>query len=85
MFGYNDSVVESSNIPHGKLHKHHTALSFHRVREAIASKIVNFAFIPGAHNLADILSKHWGYSQIKDVLKPILFWKGDTSDLISDK
>ena len=85
MFGYNDSVVNSSNIPHGKLHKRHTALSFHRIREAIASKIVNFAFIPGAHNPADILSKHWDYSQIKDVLKPILFLEDDTNDLISNK
>ena len=82
MFGDNKSVVDSSNIPHGKLSKRHNALSYHRVREAIASKIVAFTFIPGTINPADILSKHWGYSQIWDILKPILFWEGDTADLI---
>ena len=84
MFGDNKSVVDSSTIPHGKLSKRHNALSFHRVREAIASKIVNFIHIPGTTNPADILSKHWGYSQIWNVLKPILFWESDTADLIDD-
>ena len=36
MFGDNKSVVDSSTKIHAKLHKRHTALSFHRVREAIA-------------------------------------------------
>ena len=84
MFGDNKSVVDSSTIPHGKLSKRHNALSFHRVREAIASKIVNFIHIPGTTNPADILSKHWGYSQIWNVLKSILFWEGDTADIIDD-
>ena len=73
MIGDNESVVNSSSLPHEKLHKRHIALSFHRVREAIASKMVSFHFIPGVNNPADILSKHWGYSQIWDTLKPILF------------
>ena len=84
MFGENESVVNSSTIPHGKLHKRHTMLSFHRVREAIASKMVNFTFIPGSINPDDILSKHWGYSSIWDILKPILFWEGDTADLLEN-
>jgi len=29
MFGDNKSVVDSSTIPHAKLHMHHNALSFH--------------------------------------------------------
>ena len=39
MFGDNESVVNSSNVPTGKLHKRHIALSWHRVREAIAAKM----------------------------------------------
>jgi len=31
MFGDNESVVNSASTPHAKLHKRHTALSFHRV------------------------------------------------------
>jgi hypothetical protein len=78
MFGDNESVVNSSMQVHAKLHKRHNMLSFHRVREAIASKMVGFYHIPGSNNPADILSKHWGYSQVWDQLKTLLFWKGDT-------
>ena len=35
----------------------------------------------GAINPADILSKHWGYTQVKTMLKAILFWEGDTGDI----
>jgi hypothetical protein len=64
-----------------KLDKRHTKLSFHCVREAIAAGILGFYFLPGDDNPADILSKHWGYTQIKDRLKSLLFWKGDTADI----
>jgi hypothetical protein len=73
MFGDNKSMVDSSMQLHVKLHKRHTMLSFHRVREAIASGIVGFFYIPGDTNPADILSKHWGYSQIRERLKSLLF------------
>jgi hypothetical protein len=58
MFGDNKSVVDSSMGLHARLHKRHTMLSFHRVREAIASGIVGFYFIPGEISPVDILSKH---------------------------
>jgi hypothetical protein len=37
MFGDNESVVNSTSIPHARLHKCHMALSFHRIREGIAA------------------------------------------------
>jgi hypothetical protein len=40
--------------------------------------------LPGKFNPADILSKHWGYQTIWPILKPILFFHGDTADLIQD-
>jgi hypothetical protein len=52
------------------------------LREAIASGIVGFYFIHGEINPADILSKHWGYAQIKERLKSLRFWKVDTADII---
>jgi hypothetical protein len=58
MFDDNKSVVDSSMQLHAKLHKRYTMLSFHHVREAIASGIVGFHFIPGEYNPANILSKH---------------------------
>ena len=81
MFGDNKSVVDSSTTVHAKLHKRHTILSFHRVREAIASGMINFTFINGSINPADILSIHWGYSQVWPQLKPLLYWYGDTLDI----
>ena len=81
MFGDNESVVNSSTKIHAKLHKRHTALSFHRVREAIASKYVTFNFIPGSENPADVLSKHWSYNSVKDVLLPMFHRHGEITDL----
>ena len=81
MFGNNKTVVDNSSKPHAKLHKHHNALSFHHVCEAVALKYVNFSFLNGKYNPADILSKHWGYPQIWVILKPILFFCGDTAEL----
>jgi len=79
LFGDNKSVVTSSTLPQSVLSKRHLALSYHRVREAIASGIVAFYHIEGKKNPADILSKHWAYNDVKDVLIPLLYWKGDTS------
>jgi hypothetical protein len=84
MFGDNESVVNSSTHPPSKLHKRHKALSFHCVHEAIASGYVMLTHLPGKFNPADILSKHWGYQTIWPILKPILFFHGDTADLIQD-
>jgi len=57
MFGDNQSVVTSSTLPQSALSKRHNALSYHRVREAIAPGIICFSFIPGTHNPADVLAR----------------------------
>jgi hypothetical protein len=85
MFGDNESVVNSSSLPHARLHKRHTALSFHRVREGIAAGVAQFYYIPSLSNPADILSKQWGYQQAWPMLQPLLFWEGDTMDLAPDE
>jgi hypothetical protein len=84
MFGDNKTVVDSSSIPHAKLHKCHNALSFHRVREAVAAKFVAIYHLDGIYNPADILSKHWGYQQIWRNLKLIFFHHGDTAQLYDE-
>ena len=81
MIGDIKPVVDSSIQVHVKIHKRHNMISFHRVREAIASGMIGIYFIPGDLNPADILSKLWGYSQIWSQLKPLLFWKGDTENI----
>ena len=86
LFGDNGSVVKGGSIPHSVLKKRHHGISYHYTREAVASKAVDFRFIPGYLNPADILSKHWGYQQVwASALRPILFWKkGDPSALLVD-
>lgn len=81
MFGDNKSVVTSSTVPQSPLSKRHVALSYHRVREAIAGKLLQFHWIESDKNPADILSKHWGYQQIWGLMKPLLFWYGDTESV----
>ena len=68
MFGDNESMVNSSKNLYSKLTKYHNALSYHCVREAIASGFLKFTYIPGKINPADILSKYWSYSDVKDLL-----------------
>ena len=68
MFGDNESVVNSSSQLYAKLHKRHTALSFHQVCEDIASGYIDFNFINGKNSPTDILSKHWSYSSIWSLL-----------------
>ena len=82
MFGDNGSVVTSSTIPHSPLKKRHHALAYHLVREAIAAGIINFSHLPGDLNPADVMTKHWSYSKIWAVLQAVMFWTGDTADLL---
>ena len=50
LFGDNQSVITSSTIPHSALGKRHTALAYHRVREAVAAGVMYFCKIDGKQN-----------------------------------
>ena len=69
MFGDNQSVVTSSTIPLSILTKRHNMLSYHRVREAIATKISEFHWCSSDQNRIDILSKLWKHAKVKDTIK----------------
>ena len=77
MFGDNESVANSSMTLYAKLTKRQNLLSFHCVREAIASGHVDFVYLPGPKNPADVLSKHWAFDDVKNVLLPIMHQYGD--------
>jgi hypothetical protein len=79
MFGDNKSVVTSSTIPHSSLGKRWNALSYHRVREAIAGGWLRFEHIPGTQNPSDILTKSLAWNLLRVYVEPLLFWKGDTA------
>ena len=79
MFGDNRSVVTSSTIPNSTISIRHHLATYHRVREAIAAKFISFHWKDGKSNPADILSKHWEFATVWPLLKPILFWRGETA------
>jgi len=83
-FGDNEAVITSSTVPHSKLSKWWNALSYHRVREAIAAKILTLVHIPGSQNPSDILSKHWSNASVWPMLQALLFWPGDTAELLDE-
>ena len=62
------------------MHKKYVALSFHRVREDIAAKIITYHFVNVKINPADVLSKNWAHYSVWETLKPLLFWKGCTME-----
>ena len=52
-------------------------LSYHRVREAIAAKILEFHWCSSSLNRSDILSKHWDYMKVKDTAREIFDFQED--------
>jgi hypothetical protein len=80
LFGDNEGVIKSSNLPHSTLKKRHNALSFHRVREAVARKVMYFLHIPDAGNPSDCLTKFLARAVSYPFVKAVLLWRGDTLD-----
>ena len=76
LFGDNRSVVTSATLPHSTLTKRHNILAFHRVREAIAAKLMAFYWIQSAYNLSDMLSKHWDHPSVYPMVLKLLITKG---------
>ena len=84
MFGDNMSVVTSSTVPSSSLKKRHNALSYHRIRESIAMRIIKFGFVGSKENFADPLTKFLSNGEAYPLLKPHLFWpKRSSLDSVS--
>ena len=77
LFGDNTSVVTSATLPHLTLTKRHNILAFHRVREAIAAKLMAFYWIQTAYNLSDMLSKHWDHPTVYPMILKLLVPRGN--------
>ena len=77
LFGDNRSVVASATLPHSTLAKRHNILAFHRVREAIAVKLMAFYWIQSAYNLSDMLSKHWDHPTMYPMILKLLIIRGN--------
>lgn len=79
-FGDNESMINSSMLPEGRLMKRSIALSYHRVRECVSANILHFFHVDGKLNISDCLTKHLSHRILQGLIKPVLFWKGDTND-----
>ena len=77
LFGDNRSVVTSATLPHSTLTKRHNILAFHRVREAIAAKLMAFYWIQSAYNLSDMLSKHCDHPSVYPMILKLLITRGN--------
>ena len=77
LFGDNRSVVTSVTLPHSTLTKIHNILTFHRVREAIAAKLMDFYWIQSAYNLSDMLSMHWDHPTVYPMILKLLITRGN--------
>ena len=77
LFGDNRSVVTSATLPHSTLTKCHNILAFHRVREAIAARLMAFYWIQSTYNLSDILSKHWDHPAVYRMILKLLITRGN--------
>ena len=76
LFGDNRSVVTCSTLPHSTLGKRHNILAYHRVREAIASKILPYHWIRTGYNLSDMLSKHWDHPSVYNMIMTLRITRG---------
>ena len=76
MFGDNRTVITSATLPHSTLSKSHNILASHKVREAIAIKIIDFHRIQSKYNLNEMLSKHWEHIKIFIMIQQLLITCG---------
>ena len=77
LFGDNRSVITSATLLHSTLNKRHKILVFHRVKEAIATKLMAFYWVQSAKNLSDMLSKHWDHPTVYPMILKLLIGMGN--------
>ena len=80
VFGDNQSMINSSMLPEGRLTKRASALSFHRVREQVCMGVVYLFHIAGNLNITDCMTKFLSARMLHPLIQPVLFRKGETAD-----
>ena len=78
LLGDNNSVILNTTVPSSPLKKKHNAIAWHRVREAIACKILVFAKIDSKDNYADMLTKPLPPVLFHHLVEPLLFCRAPT-------
>ena len=70
-------MVTSATLPHSTLTKRHNIQAFHRVREAIAAKLMAVYWIQSAYNLSHMLSKHRHHPTVYPMILKLLITRGN--------
>jgi hypothetical protein len=73
MWDDNVSVVLNTTVPSSVLKKKHNTITNHRVREAIAARIMRFAYIKSEKNVSDVLTKPLSNEKCHYLMKRWLF------------
>jgi hypothetical protein len=73
MLGDNVSVVLNTSVPSSVWKKNHNAIVYNRVREAIAAKVMRFAFVKSEENIRNILTKPLSNERFHHLVKNWLF------------
>jgi hypothetical protein len=73
MLGDNMSVVLNTTFPSSMLKKKHNAIVYYQVREAIAARIMRFAYIKSEENVGDVLTKCLSIEKFHYLMKRWLF------------
>jgi hypothetical protein len=73
MLEYNMSVVLKTTVPSSVLRKKHNVIAYHCVREAIAARIMRFAYIKSEENVIDVLTKPLSNEKFHYLMKRWLF------------
>ena len=73
MLGDKMSVVLNASVPSSVLKKKHNAIAYHGVREAIAAKVMRFAYVKSDENVSDRLTKPLSNEKFHYLVKNWLF------------
>ena len=77
MFGNKKSIITSATIPQSVLNKRHNMLSYHRVRETIAAKFLDFYWYSSDQTKSDILIEHWEHAKVNDIIRNLFDYQRD--------
>ena len=83
MSGDNESMINSSTVPHARSHKRHNILSYHLALSMGACGYISMNHLRSESNVSDVLSQHRGYkNSYESLLKPIFHHTGNVGYLI---
>ena len=72
MLGDNKSVVLNTTMPSSVLKKKHCVVSYHKICEMIACKVLRYASIKSEDKFLDVLTKPLPKAAFRMLIKPLI-------------